>query len=202
MREEELRKMIELARKIQQVFPEFYLAGGTAIALKYRHRESDDLDFLTEREISFTRLSAKVRKMFGVPNGKRGDDNIDFLIEGVKVSFVFFPFENQSPTEIVEGIVVASDLDLLLNKIYAAGRRVSWKDPVDAAFLWEKHRWDLNVVKKAFEQKFPGQSFELHVGALCSLEDYPELPAGVVEFLKNLSEKVERDINENMAPEH
>jgi len=35
-----------------------------------------------------------VRKIFSIKKEERGDDNIDFFIENIKLSFVFFPFKN------------------------------------------------------------------------------------------------------------
>ena len=79
-----------------------------------------------------------MRKIFSIKKEERGDDNIDFFIENIeniKLSFVFFPFKNIEKLEKIQGIKAASDFDIFLNKIYAAGRRIDWKDPYDCAFL-------------------------------------------------------------------
>ncbi len=114
---------------------------------------------------------------------------MDFRIEGVQVSFVFFPFQNIKKTERIKGIRIASDYDIFLNKIYAAGRRIDWKDPFDAAYLLKIHGWSREQVKHDFERKFPSQSFEIYLGALLSFEDYPELPDWARETLKNWAEE-------------
>ena len=36
--------------------PEAYLMGGTAVAIRLRHRESEDLDFFLEAPVDLTRL--------------------------------------------------------------------------------------------------------------------------------------------------
>ncbi len=82
---------------------------------------------------------------------------------------------------------MASDYDILLNKIYVSGRRIEWKDPFDAAYLVRKYQWPIEQVKRDFERKFPSQSFEIFMGALLSFEDYPELPDWAIETLKNWS---------------
>ncbi len=43
-----MEKLLNLAKEVGKNFKNFYLAGGTAIALKYRHRVSEDLDFLVK----------------------------------------------------------------------------------------------------------------------------------------------------------
>lgn len=181
-------KMLRLARSIQSHFPEFYLAGGTAIMLRYTHRVSMDLDFMRYKSFSFTRLLQKVQRFFRISTFIRGDDNIDIFIEDMKVSFVHFPFKNIEPLYKFKGIKMASNYDIFLNKIYAAGRRIETKDPIDAAFLYNLHHWSKQKIKKDFERKFSGQSYEIFLGALLNFEDYPDLPESVKQILVKLVE--------------
>jgi hypothetical protein len=44
-------KQIELLPFIQKLSPEFYLAGGTAIALQIGHRSSIDFDLFSNTDI-------------------------------------------------------------------------------------------------------------------------------------------------------
>ncbi|GLI52883.1 nucleotidyl transferase AbiEii/AbiGii toxin family protein [Thermodesulfovibrio yellowstonii] len=181
-----MEKLLELAKKIQSLLRDFYLAGGTAIMFKYNHRESIDLDFFKETPFSFNRLSIKIRKSFNVQSEERFVDNIDFYIEDVKVSFVFFPFKNLLPIEKFKEIKKASDYDIFLNKIYSAGRRVDPKDPFDAAFLYNIYQWDKVKVEEDFTVKFPNQSYKIYLGALLNFEDYGQLPQWVKETLLKL----------------
>lgn len=181
-----MEKLIELGRKIQSCFKGFYLAGGTAIAIKHAHRESIDLDFFKETEFSKIRLAKKVRELFPVESEESFPDNIDFFIEKIKVSFVFFPFKNILPLENLMGIKKASDYDIFLNKIYSSGRRVDPKDPFDAAFLYGKYGWSKEKIASDFERKFPNQSYKIYLGSILSFEDYGELPEWVKETLLKL----------------
>jgi len=186
--EDVYKRNFALAQKISKSFPGFYLAGGTALMLKHKHRISQDLDFLREESFSFLRLSKKIKKIFQVEKEEIFTDNADFWIEGIKVSFIFFPFENVKLLENIKGIRVASDYDIFLNKIYAAGRRIEPKDPFDFALLYEKYKWDKEKVKKDFEKKFSQQSFEIYLGAILSIQDYPELDEKTKEILKQIRE--------------
>lgn len=176
-----MEDLLSLAKRIAPLFPDYYLAGGTALMFKHQHRESIDLDFFKKDSFSFRRVASQMREHFRVTDEAEGTDNIDLFIDGVKVSFVYFPFENRLPVEGFGGISIASDRDIFLNKVYAGGRRVDWKDPFDAAFLWGEHDWSVQELQKDFEKKFPDQSFVIHLGALASFEDYPELPEWVKE---------------------
>ena len=117
-------------------------------------------------------------KMFPVEDVEEGIDDINFIIDGIKVSFVYFPFKNIKRTENLDGIRIAHDYDLLLNKVYVAGRRIDPKDPYDFVYLYDHSKvprnW--NMIKSDFERKFPNQSFEVFMGALLNAEDYPQLP--------------------------
>ncbi|MCM8776868.1 MAG: nucleotidyl transferase AbiEii/AbiGii toxin family protein [Candidatus Omnitrophica bacterium] len=149
----------KLAIAIQKNFRDFYLAGGAVLMFKYRHRISEDLDFLTEKEFSFLILASKMRKLFKPDKEEKLTDNIDFIINGIKVSFVFFPFKNISPIENYEGIKMASDYNIFLNKIYSAGRRIETKDVIDFAFLYKKYGWGINKVKSDFQKNFLYRTF-------------------------------------------
>ncbi|CUT04187.1 hypothetical protein [Candidatus Chrysopegis kryptomonas] len=180
MERERIERMKKLAKEIQKHFKNFYLNN---------HRISEDLDFFSQRDFSFSRLSSKLRKFFSVEREERFEDNIDFIIDGIKVSFVLFPFKNINPHEKFEGIKIDSDYDIFLNKIYAFGRRIESKDVLDFAFLWEKYKWKKEEVKRDFEKKFPNQSFEIYLGAVLSVEDYPYLDDKTLKII----EKVKRE---------
>ncbi len=156
--------------------------------LKYNHRISYDLDFFNFKEFSYNRLAKKVIPLYQnqIDKWERKEDNIDFFINGIKVSFVFFPFKNLEKIETIHQIKVAGDFDLFLNKLYVAGRRIDPKDPFDAAYLYNQHHWDNNYIIQGFEKKFKGQSYKIYLGALLSFEDYGELPAWIKETLMKL----------------
>ncbi len=179
-------RMIELGREIQRVFPRFYLAGGTALMIKYKHRISEDMDFLSERFFSKMRLLQKFKRFFQMEKVEIGEDNIDFFTQGIKISFVYFPFKNVKRLVKYEGLKMASDYDIFLNKIYAAGRRIEPKDIYDIAFLYERYKWVKEKVKMDFEKKFYGQSFEIFLGAVFSLEDYPALDENARKIIERM----------------
>lgn len=167
--------MLRLAFKIQSIFKDFYLAGGTAVMFKYDHRISKDIDFFCSRTFSYNRIAITLRKHFAVNNEERMSDNIDFFVGNRKISFVYFPFKNIQRLQNFKGLKIASDYDIFLNKIYAAGRRISPKDPFDAAFLFKRHNWPEKAIKRDFERKFPDQSYEIYLGALLTFSDYPKI---------------------------
>ncbi len=142
--------------------------------------------FFNSKPFSFLRLSSKIKKFFHVQKEERGEDNTDFYLDNIRVSFVYFPFKNIKPLEKIKSLKKADDYDIFLNKIYIAGRRIDPKDPFDAAYLYKKYKWDKEKIETDFEKKFPLQSYKIYLGALLSFEDYPELPEWVKKTLGEL----------------
>ena len=188
--EKYLEKIAQVARLVQSRFPKFYLAGGTAIMLKHRHRLSTDLDFF-HPDFSTSRMLYRIRKTFGVSDAAVVGDSVVFTYSGIKTSFICFPFENVAPCEEHNGIVMASDLDLLLNKLYSIGRRIEWRDYYDFAFLLRIHRYNLKELKELFERKF-SQDFELFAKAASSIDSEiaDNLPQWVPETLSEFAKKL------------
>jgi len=173
------KRLLALGREIQTIARGLYLAGGTAIMIKYEHRISTDLDFFTEGG-GLALVESRMRRRLG-PEIERivhfpGGDNVDLFIRGIKTSFVRFPFPNVAPTEMWDGVRLASDRDLLLNKIYVAGRRLEAKDPADIACLLDRHRdWSREMIGSDFRSKFKDEKFEIYLSAVMAFEDYPPL---------------------------
>lgn len=63
------------------------------------------------------------------------------------------------------------------------------KDVIDFAFLYEKYKWEKEKIKRDFQKKFPSQSFEIYLGAILSLEDYPELDERTIKIVEKIKEK-------------
>ena len=188
--EAHLHRILDLAQRVAPLIRRFYLAGGTALMLRHRHRVSTDLDFFRETPFSFQYWARKLRKHLPVSKEVYSPDAVDLWIQQVKVSLVFFPFKNIEPLEDFGGIPMASDYDIFLNKIYAAGRRVEPKDPIDFVFLVETYHLPWEKVKQDFETKFPDQNFEIHLGAILNTQDYPDLSPAVQRKLQSIAEEV------------
>ncbi len=169
-------KLLTLASHVQPYLRGFYLAGGTAIMFRHKHRVSTDLDFFSYSWFNRERRLAMLRRHFSIEDVIFGEDNVDVFIEGIKVSLVYFPYKNIERVKEWEGIRMASDYDIFLNKLYAVTRRTETKDVIDVAFLYKTYRWNVEDVARDFENKFPGHRFALALGAVANFDDYPDLP--------------------------
>src|ERR1700675_1718197 len=80
-------------------FHGFYLAGGTALALQIGHRISVDFDLFTDDDIDRALLQ-RARHVFSgadISPLVNNADELTLLVNGVKVTFLRYPFPPLEP---------------------------------------------------------------------------------------------------------
>ncbi len=146
---------------------DFYLAGGTGLALQLRHRRSLDLDFFQKgkkEEILFRKISSKIKQSFGEKDAKlelKQTDQAAWEIQGVKVTFLAYPFPLVDPlvdgsflSPGLKGIFLAAPREIALMKAYTIGRRATFRDYVDLYFLLKKGLVTLEEIIRLAAEKF------------------------------------------------
>lgn len=115
----------------------FYLVGRTGIALYLGHRRSIDFDLFTDKSFKHDAIrKTLVNKGFKVQRTLYvDDDQLDLVVENVKVTFFFYPYEVNPSYDFDKIITLPSLLNLASMKAYALGRRAKWKDYVDLYFI-------------------------------------------------------------------
>ena len=130
----------ELLPFVGQFKRNYYLVGGTAIALHIGHRRSIDFDLFTEVKLNRTRLKQKV---FGLSYRKHiifdDIDQIHFIINDVKTTFFSYLYPIKHVTMLKNIISMPTLLSLAAMKAFALGRRAKWKDYVDLYFIMNSH---------------------------------------------------------------
>ena len=119
---------------------EFYLVGGTAIALHIGHRRSVDFDLFKPARLNHRRnLDRIVASGFPYQVTRRVEEQMNLIVNGVKVTFFQYPFPVVPECEFADVFRMPSLLSLAAMKAYALGRRSKWKDYVDLYFLLTRH---------------------------------------------------------------
>lgn len=134
-------KQIDLLPVIQKFSKDFYLAGGTAIALYIGHRRSIDFDLFSNSDIKRKRIR-KILEKSGFPVSEiiyEAYDQIHLIVNDVKLTFFNFPYNVEHKYDFDGFIKIPSLLDLASLKAYALGGRAKWKDYVDLYFLLKDH---------------------------------------------------------------
>jgi len=143
------------------VLDNFYLAGGTALALQLGHRKSVDLDFFAEKFPERDLLLQKVQSL-NPKISQEAPGTLDLLIDNVKVSFLEYKYPLIKPRLDFEGMNIASVADIACMKLTAISSRGSRKDFVDLSFILKTV--SLTELLKIFEAKFKGIDYQkLHI---------------------------------------
>ena len=136
----------------------FNLVGGTALALKYGHRTSIDLDLFSTEKFEHQPIIDALQKKFGklfVHEGGFAKWGIFCFIDNVKVDLVYYPHAMLYPAEHWDTIRMYDDRDLIAMKIQAILGRGVKKDFWDIAELME--HYDLSQMIDFHIAKYPNQ---------------------------------------------
>ncbi len=198
-----------LTKEAKELFPKFsrfenfYLAGGTALALQIGHRISVDFDFFSEKELPVYLLQ-KVKRIFAdIPikvTYKDPKQQLNILLNGIKTTFFYYPYPViKSPVK-YQGVPVATIFEIAAMKAFSIGKRLSYKDYVDWYFLLSEGHITLQQVIKIANKKFGGDfNARLFLGQLVSISDVPSLEIDFFrdavdrKTIKNFLEKTVRD---------
>lgn len=131
---------MQLLPLMTQFRREYYLVGGTAIALHIGHRRSIDFDLFKPSAINHKRNLDKIAaSSFDYTVTRRVSEQMNLVINNVKVTFFQYPFPINPTIRFDKHFRLPDLLQLAAMKAYALGRRSKWKDYVDLYFLLRDH---------------------------------------------------------------
>jgi Nucleotidyl transferase AbiEii toxin, Type IV TA system len=118
----------------------FYLAGGTALALQIGHRQSVDFDFFSKQPTIDWHIQSWVESFPKSFVRERDQKTLHVEINGVKISFIGnYSFKLVQKASFVDGIQLASLVDIGLMKLLAVTHRATLRDYLDLAALFRDH---------------------------------------------------------------
>jgi hypothetical protein len=151
---------------------DYYLVGGTAIALYLGHRRSIDFDLFTKKNIKRKNIKELLYKSdLNYKIIYESSEQMHIKINDVKVTFYQFVFPVKSEVWFEKVIKLPSLTSLAAMKAFALGGRGKWKDYVDLFFLlkYSLKIGDItNSAKQIFENSFNEKLFRQQ---LCYFKD-------------------------------
>jgi hypothetical protein len=114
------------------VAAEFYLAGGTALALRLEHRTSEDLDLFSALDFEPDALAVR---LVGAKVTAAARGTLHLVLDGVRVSFLHYPPPLLYSTDLEAGLRVADARDVGTMKLAAIAGRGRRRDFVDLYFI-------------------------------------------------------------------
>lgn len=150
-------EVLEVLKKLSQLESfkslDFYLAGGTGLALQIGHRLSEDLDFFTKKTFNPETLIREIANIMPVQVTYVSENTIHLLGGDTKISLFYYPYNLIFPPIIFEGIPVADYRDIAAMKFIVLGQRGAKKDFVDLYFYFLQNP-NLHDIKKIIKQKY------------------------------------------------
>ena len=181
----------QLLSLIQLFSSDFYLVGGTAIALHLGHRRSIDYDLFTDNNFDPMKLRNRIMKDKAIDyTFSQGSGELTVLINKVKVTFFYYPFIIQRNISFEQTLKLPDLITLGAMKAFALGRRAKWKDYVDLYFIFQKHSFQelIDKTNSIFKTEFNEKLFRTQLSYFGDI-DYSEN----INYMKG-SEKADKDI--------
>lgn len=166
MREEVInaktKRVLESLDKIE-IIKNFYLAGGTALALQLGHRKSVDLDLFSKKNFSTEELKTVLSRIGRLKVYSEERRTLNANLNGVKVSFLGYKYKMLFPLiKYGKNLKLASVQDIACMKIDAISGRGSKKDFIDLYFLLKKY--SLKEMLSFFAKKYKEIEYsQLHI---------------------------------------
>ena len=157
-------------------FEDFYLVGGTALALQIGHRRSIDFDLFSRNPLPADILTKAKRifKDFPITLTYRSPEQLNLIVNDVKITFFFYDYPVIDSLLKFNNISLVSIPEIAAMKAFAIGKRLSYKDYVDWYFMLKECHTSLTDVIKHAQEKFANDfNDRLFLGQLCSLQDVP-----------------------------
>ena len=178
------KKRLKILPLLKNFKKDFYLAGGTGLALQLGHRDSIDFDFFSKNNIDTQKLFLQIKKIFkGYKILKIQEEKNTltvFIDENIKLSFFTYNYKLIKKTIDEPYFNIASIIDIADMKLSAIVSRANNKDYIDLYFIFKKV--SLKNILNNLNKKLPELDINL---VLKSLVYFKDLEIEPIKFKNN-----------------
>ncbi len=194
-------RTLSLLKKLMSIneLKDFYLVGGTALALQYGHRLSIDLDLFTTTGYSYRAVVDCLKKAFGNDfqyEEKESNFGIFCFINNIKVDLINYKHPQIDEGIFEEGIRQYSSKDIAAMKIQAILGRAKKKDFWDLAQLLE--RYSVSEIISYYSKKFPSQQLLISIPQAITYFDEAEESEDPISLKDQTWESVKKIIQQKV----
>lgn len=176
-----------------KLFEDFFLVGGTALALQMGHRKSVDLDLFTKKDINIEKLKKYLFDNYNFEMAYEGENTLKGFIGDIQIDCIKYDYKLLNDYIIEDNIRMLSKEDIIPMKIVAIiqdGKRM--KDFIDIAFLLKEY--SLNDMMELYEKKYGFDSSMSIIKAITYFENI-DIGENVNMIVKDFSfEKVKKQL--------
>ena len=197
----ETANVLQLLIKKVPFLDKYVLVGGSALALHYCHRKSEDLDFFTYSD-SYNKKevldSLKIFKNSRIINETK--DQIDLMCNGVKITFFNAKWAFLTPIK-KETFNLASVKSIAAMKTNVLFLRAKYRDYYDIYFI-AKENMSLNEIFEISKGIIDGLTYKLFCIALTYIDDIEDDSISHLEPKESISKMEIRTFFENKLKEN
>jgi len=141
------------------ILKDFYLAGGTGLALQFGHRISIDLDFFSAQKFNPELLVTQIKELSKFSIESKSWGTLHSILNGDRITFLNYSYPFLCPFKKFKKINIADYLDIACMKLSAISSRGSKKDFIDFYFICKKI--PLEKIFKLFGKKYKEIDFNM-----------------------------------------
>jgi len=150
---------------IDDALKDFFLVGGTALALQIGHRISIDLDLFALSSFDENAMLSFLENQYGFRLDYQSKNTLKGEIEGVKVDLITHNYPLTKPLILVDGVRIATPYDIAAMKLNAiVGNGTRLKDFIDIAYL--SSELTLSEMISAYQEKYSSRNPAMVIKAL------------------------------------
>jgi predicted nucleotidyltransferase component of viral defense system len=167
------KKRISILPQLGHFKDEYYLAGGTALALQLGHRDSIDFDFFKKGDIDTLSLFKRLNEVFSnykVYKINEDKNTLDVLIND-EINLSFFSYNYPLIEEKKKGkyLDLASISDIACMKLSTILSRATNKDYIDLYYIFKDYNFQ--HILDVFKKKYQDTDINLVLKSLVYFED-------------------------------
>lgn len=136
---------------------DYYLAGGTALALQTGIRESFDFDFFIQEEFDENLLIQELENLGELEVSVCRKRTVHVILDGVQLTFLYFPnklIQEKVKVEEINGLYLASIEDIASMKLIAISQRGTKKDFFDLYYICNNFNITIKEIMELLEKKY------------------------------------------------
>ena len=151
------RSQLAFLPLIKKFSGDFYLVGGTALALQYGHRRSIDFDLFTKKSFENQKILRLIRRNHHIDRVYVDEaDQLTLIANDIKMTFFCYEYPVEHIEKLDDIITMPDPLSIAAMIAFALGRRSKWKDYVDLYFIFQHYSLK-EIVEKAHEYYSAGE---------------------------------------------
>jgi hypothetical protein len=165
----------------EDLLSDFFLVGGTSLALQIGHRKSIDLDFFSLSGFDSDQIQNLLIRKYQIQIDYLAKYTISGQIKDIKVDFISHQYPQLATIKTVEDFRLADPKDIAAMKLNAVCNRGSKKDFVDIFYLMEY--FELEELIHFYQKKYNQSNSVMVLKSLLYYDDAELEPDPV--YLKN-----------------